>query len=62
MAGQALQKEIVNEKKSMWKYMPESGSDNSFEHSSQERKQKLLDVAATNDEAESVLGGAAANI
>jgi hypothetical protein len=62
VAVQALRKEIVDEKKATWKYMPESGSEYSFEHSSDERKQKLLGVAATNDEAESVLGGAAADI
>ena len=42
--------------------MPESGSEYAFEHSTDERKQKLLGVAATNDEAESVLGGATAAI
>jgi hypothetical protein len=62
VAVQALRKEIVDEKKATWKYMPESGSEYSFEHLSDERKQKLLGVAATNDEAESVLGGATANI
>jgi hypothetical protein len=32
VAVQALRKEIVDEKKATWKYMPESGSEYSFEH------------------------------
>ena len=41
VAVEAIRKEIVDQKKATWKYMPESGSEYSFEHSTDERKKSF---------------------
>jgi hypothetical protein len=54
--------ELLNQKKATWKYLSISGSNYCWANSTDERKAALIGVKATNDEAESVLGGTTANI
>ena len=58
----AKEVELTDEKKATWKYLNISKSPYCWECMSDERRQTLLGVAATNDKAESVLGGTTANI
>jgi hypothetical protein len=63
VATEALLRELLDEKKATYKYLSLSGSDYSAVHEKYEsRQQALLGVTATNDEAESVLGGITSNV
>jgi hypothetical protein len=54
--------EPIDESKATYKYTALSKSDHSYKHCLEERKRALLGKKAANDEAESVLGSATANI
>jgi hypothetical protein len=54
--------EIQDKKKAKYKYLSISGSEYSWNHCGEEKKKALLGNSATNDEAESTLGGTTANI
>jgi hypothetical protein len=54
--------ELLDQKKATYKYLSISESEFSYNYSTEERKQSMMGIRATNDEAESVLGGATANI
>jgi hypothetical protein len=58
----AFIRELLDEKKVTWKYLSISGSNYCWANSTDERKAALIGMTATNDEAESVLGGTSANI
>jgi hypothetical protein len=62
VAAERMEIELTDKKKATWKYLNLSKSEYCWDCMSDERKQTLLGVAATNDEAESVLGGTTANI
>jgi hypothetical protein len=55
-------RELLDQNKATYKYLSVSESEFSHRYSTVERKQCLIGIRATNDEAESVLGGATANI
>ncbi len=62
-ATEALVRELLDEKKATYKYLSVSESEYSAAHNNFESRQEtLLGVHATNDEAESVLGGITSNI
>jgi hypothetical protein len=54
--------ELLDQNKATYKYLSISEPEISYRYSTDERKQSLMGIRATNDEAESVLGGATANI
>jgi hypothetical protein len=58
----AFIRELLDQKKATWKYLSVSGSEYCWANSTEERKAALIGMTATNDEAESVLGGTTANI
>jgi hypothetical protein len=60
-AADAICTELQDEKKETHKYLLISGSEYSWNHCGEEKK-ALLGNTATNDKAESTLGGTAANI
>ncbi len=63
VATEALVCELLNDKKATYKYLSVSRSDFSAAHDNFESRQEaLLGVTATNDEAESMLGGITSNI
>ena len=62
VAGSAFICELLDQKKATWKYLSISGSNYCWKNSTAERTAALIGVPATNDEAESVLGGTTANI
>jgi hypothetical protein len=61
-AADAICCELLDEKKATYKYLSISGSEYSWDYCGEEKKKALLGNTATNDEAESALGGATANI
>ncbi len=54
--------ELLDQKKATHKYLSISEWEFSYNYSTEDRMQSLMGIRATNDEAESVLGGATANI
>ena len=62
VAINAFIQELLDPKKATWKYLSDSGSDYCWSKMTNERKEALVGVTATNDEAESVLGGTTANV
>ena len=62
IAADAILAELRDERKATFKYRSRSGSPYSWRHSSDERKKALLGKKATNDEAESALGGTTSQI
>ena len=56
-AVEAILVELHDEKKAINKYLLSSGLEYSWKHCSEERKKALLGTTATNDQAESTLGG-----
>ncbi len=54
--------ELLDQKKATYKYLSISESEFSHNFSMEDCKQSLMGIRATNDEAESVIGGARANI
>ncbi len=54
--------EIMNENKATYKYTSKSGSKYSYDYCGDEKKIAFLGKMATNDDAESTLGGTTANI
>jgi hypothetical protein len=58
----AIITELLNQKNKTYKYLSISESEFSYNYSTEERKQLMMGIRATNDEAERVLGGATANI
>ena len=62
VAAEAILVELRDEKKATHKYLSRYGKEYSWRGCSEERKQALLGNKATNDEAESVLGGATAQV
>lgn len=61
-ASEAILTELHDDKKATNKYLSSSGSEFSWKHCSEERKQALLGTTATNDQAESTLGGCTSQI
>ena len=61
-AVDAILTELHDENKATNKYLSVSGSEYSWKHCSEERKLALLGTAATNDQAESTLGGCTSQI
>ena len=61
-AATAILTELHDEKKATNKYLSSSGSEYSWKHCSNERKTALLGTTATNDQAESTLGGCTSQI
>jgi len=61
-AANAICTELQDEKKATYKYLSISGSEYSWNHCGEEKKKALLGNTATNNEAESTLGGTTANI
>jgi hypothetical protein len=53
---------VILSETAMWKYLSVSGSEYCWANSTEERKAALIGMTATNDKAESVLGGTNANI
>ena len=62
IAASTIIRELLDQNKATYKYLSVSESEFSHRYSTVERKQSLIGIRATNDEAESVLGGATANI
>ena len=62
IAASTFIRELLDQNKATYKYLSVSESEFSHRYSTVERKQSLIGIRATNDEAESVLGGATANI
>ena len=62
VTAEAILVKLRDKKKATHKYLSRYGKEYSWKGCSQERKQALLGNKATNDEAESVLGGATAQI
>ena len=63
IATEALVRELLDEKKATYKYLSVSGSVYSAAHKDfDSRKSALVGVTATNDEAESALGGITSNV
>eukprot|EP00956_Cyclotella_meneghiniana_P023299 scaffold45195_cov78-Cyclotella_meneghiniana.AAC.1 len=63
VATEAIVRELLDEKKATYKYLSVSTSEYSAAHANFEARQKaLLGVTATNDEAESALGGITSNV
>ncbi len=62
--GESAAKTIINElmdtSKATYKYTNQSKSKSSYNHCGDDKKKAMLGVRATNDEAESSLGGATA--
>ncbi len=54
--------ELLDQNKATYKYLSCSKSEFSYMYASEERKKSLMGITAMNNEAESVLGGATANI
>jgi hypothetical protein len=54
--------ELMDESKATYKYTNQSGSKYSYYHCGDEKKKAMLGTKATNDEAESALGGATAQV
>ena len=61
-AARAIYDELRDESKATFKYLSVSGSEYSWNGCGEARKKALLGKKATNDEAESALGGTASNI
>jgi hypothetical protein len=61
-AADAICTELQDEKKATHKYLSISGLEYLWNHCGEEKKKALLGNTATNDEAESTLGGTTANI
>ena len=62
IAASTIIRELLDQNKAMYKYLSVSESEFSHRYSTVDRKQSLTGIRATNDEAESILGGATANI
>ena len=62
IAASTIITELPDQNKATYKYLSVSKSEFSHGYLAEERKQSLISIRATNDEAESVLGGATANI
>ena len=62
IAASTIIRELLDQNKATYKYLSLSKSEFSHRYSTLARKQSLIGIRATNDEAESVLGGATANI
>ncbi len=62
IAVMAIITELLDKKKTTYKYLLISELEFSYNYSTEDHKQSLMSIRATNDEAESVLGGATANI
>lgn len=63
IATEALVRELLDEKKATYKYLSVSGSSYSAAHNDfDSQKKALVGVTATNDEAESALGGITSNV
>ena len=58
----SIKGELHNEKKATWRYLSSSGSESSWQHCPNSLKQSTLGLEATNDYAESALGGASQQI
>ncbi len=54
--------ELLDQKKAAYKYLSISELEFSYNYSMEDHEQSLMGIRATNDEAESVLGGETANI
>ncbi len=61
-AADTICTELQDEKKATYKYLSISRSEYSWNHCGEEKKKALLGNTATNDKAESTLGGMTANI
>ena len=61
-AADAILTKLHDEKKATNKYLSRSGSEYSWRHCSKDRKKALLGTSATNDQAQSTLGGAISQI
>jgi hypothetical protein len=61
-AADAIYTEPQDKKKATYKYLSISGSEYSWNHCGDEKKKALLGNTATNDKAESTLGGTTATI
>ena len=61
-AAGAICTELQDEKKATYKYLSISGSEYSWSRRGEDKKKALLGNTATNDEAESTLGGTTATI
>jgi hypothetical protein len=62
IAASTIIRELLDQNKATYKYLLLSKSEFSHRYSTLARKQSLIGIRATNDEVESVLGGATANI
>ena len=62
IAATAIPTELHDEKKATNTYLSSSGSEYSWKYCSNERKTALLGTTATNDQAESTLGGCTSQI
>ena len=62
IAADAILTELHDEKKATNKYLSSSGSEYSWDFCSEERKKALLGTTATNDQAESTLGGCTSQV
>jgi hypothetical protein len=62
IAASTIITDLLDQNKATYKYLSVSKSEFSHGYLTEERKQSLIGIRATNDEAESVLGGATANI
>jgi hypothetical protein len=62
IAASTIIRELLDQNKATYKYLSVSESEFSHRYSTVERKHSLIGILATNDEAESILGGATANI
>ena len=61
-AAKTICDELMNESKATYKYTNQSRSEYSYNHCGDEKKRAMLGMRATNDEAESALGGATAQV
>ena len=61
-AAKTICDELMNESKATYKYTNQSRSEYSYNHCRDEKKRAMLGMRATNDEAESALGGATAQV
>ena len=61
-AAEAILTKLHDERKATNKYLSSSGLEYSWKHCSEERKKALLGTTATNDQAESTLGGCTSQI
>ncbi len=61
-AADAICTELQDKKKATYKYLSISGSEYLWNHCGEEKKKALLGNTATNDKAESALGGTTAHV